>query len=412
MIEVEKMMNKTVRYDEHFLMEEKEIKDYVADHLDSFDHKDRLVVSEIGDGNINYVHQVLDSMTGKTVIVKQADKYLRSSGRLLDLSRNRIEAEILKIQRDLAPEYIPEVYDYDETMAALTMENISDYKNMRYELIDKQIFPNFSEEISDFLAKVLIPTTDLVLGSAEKKNRVKAFTNNDMCDISENLVLTEPYDDYRKQNIVTPGNEKFVETNLYNDKKLHAEVADLRNNYMNNAQALIHGDLHTGSIFINQSGVKIIDPEFAYYGPMGYDIGNVLAHLYFPLVLNLTAESADEKFTEWLLTSIKETYDKVLEKLSNVYDETVSVGLYQNKLFKQKYLADVMADTVGYTGTEIIRRVVGDSKVKELALIPEEKKIEAERILITSGIQLIKEREAMTDGQSLIDAFIKCKEGI
>lgn len=145
---------------------------------------------------------------------------------------------------------------------------------------------------------------------------------------------------------------------------------------------------------------------------MGYDIGNVLAHLYFPLVLNLTAESADEKFTEWLLTSIKETYDKVLEKLSNVYDETVSVGLYQNKLFKQKYLADVMADTVGYTGTEIIRRVVGDSKVKELALIPEEKKIEAERILITSGIQLVKEREAMTNGQSLIDAFIKCKEGI
>ena len=34
---------------------------------------------------------------------------------------------------------------------------------------------------------------------------------------------------------------------------------------MNNAQALLHGDLHTGSIFANEQGVKVIDPEFAFY---------------------------------------------------------------------------------------------------------------------------------------------------
>lgn len=162
-------MENIVCYDKHFLMKEEAIRDYVVDHLELFDNKNHLVISEIGDGNINYVHQVMDRITDKTAVVKQADKYLRSSGRLLDLSRNRIEAEILRIQNDLAPEYIPEVYDYNEKMAALTMENISEYKNMRYELIDKQIFPNFSEEISDFLAKVLIPTTDLVLDSAVKK---------------------------------------------------------------------------------------------------------------------------------------------------------------------------------------------------------------------------------------------------
>jgi 5-methylthioribose kinase len=43
---------------------------------------------------------------------------------------------------------------------------------------------------------------------------------------------------------------------------------------MNNAQALIHGDLHTGSILIKEDSMKVIDPEFAFYGPMGYDIGN------------------------------------------------------------------------------------------------------------------------------------------
>ncbi|MBS6432024.1 MULTISPECIES: S-methyl-5-thioribose kinase [Enterococcus] len=406
------MMENKICYDEHFLMNEEDIKDYVVARLGLFDDKDHLVVSEIGDGNINYVHQVTETSTGKTVVVKQADKYLRSSGRLLDLSRNRIEAEILKIQNELAPEFIPEVFDYDENMSALTMENISEYRNMRYELIDKKIFPNFSQEITNFLAKVLLPTTDLVLDSATKKTRVKSFTNIDMCDISENLVLTEPYDDYRNQNIITSGNEKFVESTLYEDEELHAEIAWLRNNFMNNDQALIHGDLHTGSIFINQLGVKIIDPEFACYGPMGYDIGNVLAHLYFPLVLSLTDENTDTSFNDWILISSKEIYNLVLEKMNILYDEIVTNKLYKNESFKKSYLANIMNDTLGYAGTEIIRRVVGDSKVKELSLIPEEKKVQAERVLINFGVQLIKERKTITTGQDLVDAFIKCKEGI
>lgn len=92
------MMENKICYDEHFLMNEEDIKDYVVARLGLFDDKDHLVVSEIGDGNINYVHQVTETSTGKTVVVKQADKYLRSSGRLLDLSRNRIEAEILKFK--------------------------------------------------------------------------------------------------------------------------------------------------------------------------------------------------------------------------------------------------------------------------------------------------------------------------
>lgn len=410
MIGVKKMSD--VVYDKHFLMKADDIKKFVVDYLNLFQDTEQLEVVEIGDGNINYVYQIMDHSTGKTAVVKQADKYLRSSGRRLDLSRNRIEAEILQIQYELAPEYIPEVYDYNETLAALTMENISEYKNMRYELINQQIFPDFSENISDFLTRVLIPTTDLILNRGEKKNRVKSFTNIDMCDISEDLVLTEPYDDYKKQNIVTPGNEKFVEKQLYEDEDLHAEVAWLRNNFMNNAQALVHGDLHTGSIFINQTGLKVIDPEFAFYGPMGYDIGNVLAHLVFPLVLDQTRKAYNEDFQMWLLTNIKEIYDKVWVKFKTFYEENVHFKLYRNEQFKQRYLKSIMADALGYTGTEIIRRVVGDSKVKELSLITEDKKVHAERLLVNYGKHLIKNRENISSGNELVDIFNQCKEGI
>ncbi|MGM0240427.1 S-methyl-5-thioribose kinase [Enterococcus sp. AZ103] len=394
-------------YQAHFLMDDEAIKDFVVSELQLFPDKKTLEVAEIGDGNINYVHQVIDQATKKTVVVKQADKFLRASGRPLDLARNRIEADILKIQGELAPQFVPAVFNYHEKMAALTMEDISDYQNMRYQMIEKNIFPKFSQEISQFLAEVLLPTTDLVLARDEKKQRVKAFTNIEMSDISEDLVLIEPYWDYKKRNIITAGNEDFVMENLYQNDALQVEVAYLRNQFMNNSQALIHGDLHTGSIFINHTGIKVIDPEFAFYGPMGYDIGNVLAHLVFPLILNQMDGHFDQDFDHWLTQSIEKVFDLTFEKIANTYDDQVKLPMYLLPGFKEQYLAEVMADSLGYAGTEIIRRVVGDTKVKELSLLPEKARIPAERILIQFATDLIMNRDKITHGQEISAIFTK-----
>ena len=53
---------------------------------------------------------------------------------------------------------------------------------------------------------------------------------------------------------------------------------------MTAAEALIHGDLHTGSIMVNQDETKVIDPEFAFYGPMGFDVGLLLANFFLGLL--------------------------------------------------------------------------------------------------------------------------------
>ena len=39
------------------------------------------------------------------------------------------------------------------------------------------------------------------------------------------------------------------------------EVAKLKFDFMTHAQALIHGDLHTGSIFIKEDSTKVIDAD-------------------------------------------------------------------------------------------------------------------------------------------------------
>lgn len=398
------------RFRTHFLMNHEEVKEYVLEQVDLFDEKVNLSVTEISDGNINYVFLVKDLESGKSVVLKQADKVLRSSGRALDIERNKIEAEALILQYSLVPKYVPEIYAYDEIMAVLIMEDISAFKNLRYELENQLIFPKFADDISTFLVQTLLSTTDLILKPQIKKERVQQFINSDMCDISEDLVFTEPYNDYKNRNIISKENQKFVEKYLYQNEVLIGEVGKLRNNYMNNAQSLLHGDLHSGSIFINQEGMKVIDPEFAFYGPMGYDIGNVIGNLFFPLIKKEMYEGSSQ-FTQWLRETISQIIDLVKEKLIREFNKQVTLDIYLNSYFIENYINEIISDTLGYAGTEIIRRTIGDARVREVATAPVgEKRVQMERNLLLLGSELILKRHEIKSGAKLLNLYDLIKE--
>lgn len=398
------MMNE--QYEKHFLLDVNEAKRYTIDVLGYFSKEEILESKEIGDGNINYVFKVYNPKTGKSIIIKQADKYLRSSGRPLDTYRNKIEAEILKIEGKLAKEYVPNVYAYDETMCILAMEDISDYHNLRLSLLEGNTYPKLANDISKFLAQTLLPTTDIVMDRQKKKINVKRFINPELCDITEDLVLQEPYDNYKNQNIILKKNEQFVKDHIYNNEELKNEVAILRNVYMNNAQALLHGDLHSGSIFVNDTGMKVIDPEFAFYGPMGYDIGNVIGNLYFAWAYHKFMHPENIKFLAWIENTIKDVYDSTRREMNNVYERDVKLSLYNTPIFQENYIHILMKDAMGFAGTEIIRRVIGDSKVIEITSIKDESiRIPMERILLKMGMYLIINRNKIIKGEQVTKHF-------
>ena len=393
-------------FQEFFLMSTEDVKRYAVEVLHKFEPDEETECIEIGDGNINYVFKIWSKRDGHSIIVKQADKLLRSSGRPLDIYRNKIEANILQLEGQLAPGYVPEVYYYDETMAATSMEDVSAFKNLRKELAANRVYPHLAENISTFMVDTLLPTTDLVLDRAEKKQRVKFYTNPELCEITEALVLTEPYDDFRGRNIITEGNEAFVREFLYEDQQLHAEVGKLRERFMNNAQALIHGDLHSGSIFANEEGIRVLDPEFAFYGPMGYDIGNVIGNLFFSWANKAFTMPEETDAIQALERTIRDTCDLTMRKLAEKYDQLVTFSLYRAPAFRKAYLDSVWADSLGYAGTEIIRRTVGDSKVMEVSSVTDPtRRIPMERALVKLGITLIKQREVLRNGDEVVGAF-------
>jgi len=395
-----------MKFDEYFTMSEDQAVLYAKEELASIFGEDaELKCKEIGDGNLNYIFKIWDENTDKSIIVKQSGPVARISDEFtLSPDRNRIEYEILKYEGELAPGLVPLVYMYDPIMNCTVMDDLSDHQIMRAAMMQYKEFPLFAEHITDFMVNTLLLTTDVVLEHKHKKDLVKNFINPELCEISEDLVYTEPFSDNKNRNDVFEPNKIWVEENLYNDKALRLETAKLKFEFMNNAQSLIHGDLHTGSIFIKEDSTKVIDPEFAFFGPMGYDVGNVIANLMFAWA-NSDANN-QVKHKEWLEKTIVEVVDLFLEKFSKAWDEHVNEYTAKYEGFKEYYIASVLKDTAGVTGLEGIRRIVGLAHVKDITSIKDEaKRIRAERICMSSAKRFILERDKFSSGKAFLDVI-------
>jgi len=408
------------KYDQHFRMNLKDAIDYTKEVLEFFPKEAKLKGEEIGDGNINYVFRVWEEGTGtkedrKSIILKQGDCLLRSSGRPLDIRRTEIEAKALMGYDKRSTGLSPKVYQFDSLMSVIAMEDLYHHENLRKALLQAKVFPQLSEDISNFIVRNTLLTSDLGMDPKDKKKNQREFVNPDMCDITEDLVFTEPYTDYKGRNVVLTENMEFVERELYKDKDLHLEAGKLKEIFMNRGEALIHGDLHTGSIFVTKDSTRIFDAEFAYYGPIAYDLGNFLGNLFFPMAYhrlvnidqkqNLTREM---DFLVWLEQTIVSLIDRFTHKWKRLYDNRVTDPLYAKKEYRDWYLERIIKESISMAGLEIIRRIVGDAKVEDIENIEDiPKRVKVERVLILTAKEFIKDGKGFKDGRDMMECFEK-----
>lgn len=394
-------------YNAYFTMSESDAVSYTKDKLTIFPKEANLTCQEIGDGNLNYIFRVVDVHTDQSIIIKQSGPVARISDQFkLSPDRNRIEYEILKLQQELAPGLVPRVYHYDPIMNLTVMDDLSDYVIMRREMMAFKQFPLFVDHITDFMVNTLLSTSDVCMGHKEKKALVGNFINPELCEITEDLVYTEPFNDILSRNDVFEPNREWVNDHLYMDQTLRLETAKLKFAFMNHAQALVHGDLHTGSIFVKQEDTKIIDPEFAFYGPMGYDVGNVIANLIFAWA---NADAYGEaKHQLWLQDTIAQVIDTFKAKFLKRWETHATEVTANYQGFKEHYLSGVIEDTAGVTGLECIRRIVGIAHVKDLTSIQEPAlRIRAERLVMTAGKRFILERHLIKTGQQFVQVLLE-----
>lgn len=398
-------------FDSYFLMKPPDAAEFVRQKLRFFEPGAMLEHSEIGDGNLNYIFRIREPATGKSVVIKQAGGTARLSDQFkVSPDRNRIEYDILTIENELAPGLVPRVYAYDPAMNCCAMEDLSDHTIMRAALLSRRTFPLFADHITTFMANTLLLTTDVVMDHKKKKEVVKNFINPDLCEITEDLVYTEPFNDVKKRNDPFPPNLDFIRRELYEDREILLETAKMKFDFFCNAQCLVHGDLHTGSIFVREDSTKMIDPEFAYYGPAGYDVGNVIANLIFAWAnadTVMEAGAGRKDFTGWLERTIDEVMSMFVSKWKKLWTQKVTEVVARYNGFAEWYLDGILRDTAGVAGLELCRRIVGIAHVKDMTSIQDPAaRVRAERLCLTAAKRYIKERERIRTGRDYLDIML------
>lgn len=367
------------------------------------------VCREIGDGNLNLVFRISQPSSGGSLILKQALPYAKVVGESwpLTLDRARIESEALLIQGRLAPGLVPKVYKTDNALAVTIMEDLSDHVIMRRGLIEGGVYPRFAEDISEFMARTLFFTSDLGHNQQEKKLLARSFANPDLCKITEDLIFDHPYADIETNNF--DGHLRKDAEALWSDTELHFEVALLREKFLTHAQALLHGDLHTGSIFITPESTKVIDPEFAYFGPIGFDVGAVLANLLLHYASQLhwsasAGERAQNERRAYLLETVRDIWTLFEGKFRALWDERATDRIARTPGYRDDYMLRLLRDTAGFAGAKMVRRIVGLAHVADIDKIPDpDVRAAAQRQALAIGTTLIKRGRGIDSVDRIIE---------
>lgn len=320
-----------------------------------------LEVSEIGDGNINMVFKVSDGR--RSVIIKQAYPYVRCVGESwpLSLDRIRIEADAMEVQAAHVRELVPQLYHRDNELALMVMEDLSRLGVMRQGMIRMRKYPKFAEHAARFLADMSFYTSDFYLSSHEKKAMVERFINPDLCRITEDLIFTDPYYD-ADRNDINPALRPYLEQTFWKKVDLRREAAEMKYKFLTEAQCLLHGDLHTGSVFADEQDTKVFDAEFAFVGPMGFDIGLLLGNILINYVSwggkDETQEAVDD-YRRHLAEMVEQIWDGFQQRFEANWDRDAREIIAAIPGFRDQFLATLFTDTLGYAAVAMIRRMHG-----------------------------------------------------
>ncbi len=380
------------------------------DSIKNFFQDDNLYVKEIGDGNLNYVFLATSVKNPtKSLIIKQAVPYLRCAGEDFALSKERMVYEIRALRS--YEDHVPKIYYADEDMSVVVMEYLKDCIILRKGLIQRRYYPNFSEHISTFLANTLFKSSSLYLNSTQKRELMDRFNSNtELCKLTEDFVFTFAFMQNETNHVEESLQDEAKE--LFKNIEFKTNVLELKYLFMTQSDALLHGDLHTGSIMVDEDKTYVIDPEFAFVGPFGFDIGALIANLFNSYIShNFTTK--DKEYQEWILKTIKEIYQKFEKKFLDLWSKTNESALivfgyvYDEQKFKQKFMKNIFQQSIGFAGCKMARRVFGIAGVEEIRGIKDPKvRKKASLSALKVGVSLVNEYKNLHDIDELI-SFVK-----
>jgi 5-methylthioribose kinase len=331
-------------------------------------------IDEVSDGNLNIVYVIRGSTGG--VCVKQSLPHVRVVGESwpMPLERAYFEQLYLRTSEPLVNGLAPRLLHYDPVRFAFAMELLDEHLILRRGLIMGHRYPTAARRVAEYVARRAFATSVLAEPFEQVNDRLAAFSRNHaLTRITVDLIFTHPYVENERNRWTSPQLDDVV-SNLRADARLKGAVAQLGYRFMTDHETLLHGDLHTGSVMVNATDTRVIDAEFAIYGPLGFDLGLFLGNLLMACFSQPGYESdAGERgaHAEWILAQIVDFWSEFVAQFSSLWNATRAGDGYPSSFFttpadqesfameRQLWFTRLLVDTLGYAGAEIIRRIVG-----------------------------------------------------
>lgn len=227
-----------------------------------------------GEGNMNFTLRLKTNQ--RSVIIKQSRAYVEKYPQVAaPQKRALMEAafyqEISKSEKLKAQ--MPSLIAVDEDNSILLMEDLgagSDYTSIYKDGVE--INETDLLKLMDFAAELH--------NSFKADQTEEPIRNREMRKLNHEHMFVYPYMDENGLNLddILPGLAAVAEK-YKQDKKLQEKLISIGELYLADGKHLLHGDFFPGSWLKTTDGVKVIDPEFCFYGSAEFEIGVTVAHL-------------------------------------------------------------------------------------------------------------------------------------
>lgn len=343
-------------------------------------------VREVGDGNLNLVFIV--EGTAGAVCVKQALPYVRAAGPSWPMPPERAFFERTYYDR-VAPHVgaaIPRVFHYDPDLYCIVMECLSPHIILRRGLMAGHRYGRAARDVGRYIARACFFTSDFAVPFERKMQGQALFAGNTpLIRVTVDLVFADPYHAGVRNRHTSPQLDGIV-LDLRRDGPLKLAASNFGRKFLNEPQALIHGDLHSGSIMVTADDSRVIDPEFAFYGPIGFDLGAFFGNLllsWYSQPGHATGRDDRVAYQEWILEQARAFWDAFQGDFLALWDSNAGGDAFPQAMFpapedaaallaaRRAFVDSLFADMLGYAACKMIRRILGFAHVLDFEAIPD-----------------------------------------
>ncbi|MCZ4407561.1 phosphotransferase [Cryomorphaceae bacterium 1068] len=228
-----------------------------------------------GEGNMNLTLRA--DLSERSLIVKQANPFVQKYPSIAaPVERAEMEYTFFTEAKSIKKiaHYLPRAIFYDGENHIQVIEDLGrqgDYS--KYYSPDLKFPPRLTHHLVEFL--------QLLHTSTQKSSAVSNFK---MRELNHQHIFDIPFNPTSGLNLdeTQKGLQALAKKYVLNNPELRKTATELGDIYLSvKGPALLHGDFFPGSWLDTEKGVKIIDPEFCFSGPVEFELGVFKAHLIF-----------------------------------------------------------------------------------------------------------------------------------